>query len=227
MKTFRPALAEIIGTFALCFFGAGSICMMKMLNVGNGVDLIAIALTHAIVLSVAVSALMGISGGQFNPAVTFGLWIARKIETPRAAAFVVAQLVGATAAGFCVKALFPAGIYDQTHGGTPGLGPTVGFAQGVFIEALLTFFLVISVFGTAVSAKAPKIGGFGIGLTLFFDIIVGGPFTGASMNPARTFGPGLAAAFWDNHLVYWIGPLLGSGVAAWIYEYILGTGPDA
>jgi glycerol uptake facilitator-like aquaporin len=92
---------------------------------------------------------------------------------------------------------------------------------GVLIEAILTFFLLLAVFGTAVDKRAPKIGGFGIGLTLFVAILMGGPLTGASLNPARTFGPALAGGFWQNDLVYWIGPIIGAVIAALIYEYVI------
>src|SRR5258706_1550886 len=101
------------------------------------------------------------------------------------------------------------------------LAPGVSFGMGVLIEAVLTFFLLLAVFGTAVDPRAPKIGGFGIGLTVLVDVLVGGPLTGASMNPARTFGPALAGGFWQNDLVYWIGPIIGAIIAALIYEYVI------
>jgi len=94
-------------------------------------------------------------------------------------------------------------------------------SSAIVIEALLTFLLVFAVWGTAVDERAPKIGGFGIGLTICADILVGGPLTGASMNPSRTFGPALAAWHWNNHLVYWIGPFLGAAAAAILYNNLL------
>ncbi len=110
--------------------------------------------------------------------------------------------------------------------GTPDLGSGVGPMRGVIIEAVLTFFLVFVVFGTAVDARAPRIGGLGIGLTVALDILFGGPLTGAAMNPARTFGPALASAHWNNHLVYWIGPLLGGALAGLVYGRFLITPSD-
>jgi len=105
--------------------------------------------------------------------------------------------------------------------GTPDLGNGIGPAQGIVIEAILTFFLVFVVFGTAVDARAPKIGGLAIGLTVALDILAGGPFTGGAMNPARAFGPALAGVHWNHHLVYWIGPLLGGALAGMIYGRFL------
>jgi glycerol uptake facilitator-like aquaporin len=105
--------------------------------------------------------------------------------------------------------------------GTPVLGETTTVGQGIIIEAVLTFFLVFVVFGSAVDARAPKIGGLAIGLTVALDILFGGPLTGAAMNPARTFGPALAAGFWKFHVVYWAGPMLGGGLAGLVYGRFL------
>jgi glycerol uptake facilitator-like aquaporin len=93
--------------------------------------------------------------------------------------------------------------------------------QGIATEAILTFFLVLVVYGTGIDPRGPKIGGLAIGLTIVVDILFGGPITGAAMNPARTFGPALAAGVWDSHAVYWIGPLAGGGFAGWLYNTFL------
>ncbi len=92
---------------------------------------------------------------------------------------------------------------------------------------MLTFILMTAVFGTAVDSKAPKIGGFGIGLAVAADILVGGPLTGASMNPARSFGPALAAGFWEYHWVYWAGPIVGASAAAWLYSRFIAANASA
>ena len=114
----------------------------------------------------------------------------------------MAQLVGATLAGLLLRAVFPQAVWQAAELGTPMLGPGVSFGTGVLLEVVLTFFLLLAVFGTAVDPRAPKIGGFGIDLTVAFDILMGGALTGASMNPARTFSPALAGGFWQNDLVY-------------------------
>lgn len=221
----RAFLAEFVGTFALIFIGAGSIIMGAYTN--GGVGLLGIALAHGLVLSIAVTATMKISGGHINPAVTFGAWIGRQIETRRAMLYVVAQLLGAVVAAFLLKGLYPPDAVAGAALGTPMLGEGVSFAQGVVIEAVLTFFLVFAVYGTAIDPRAPAVGGFGIGLVLTFDILAGGPLTGASMNPARTFGPALAGGIWSDHLVWWIGPLIGGALAGLLYSRILMGRPAA
>jgi len=151
-----------------------------------------------------------------------------KIDLKKAVAYWIAQLAGATAAGLLCVGLLGTGAVG---GGTPdislvadsanALRQVVSSGQAIIIEAVLTFFLVFVVYGTAVDSRAPKIGGLAIGLTVALDILFGGPLTGAAMNPARAFGPALASGHWNNHLVYWIGPLLGGAVAGLVYGRFL------
>ena len=215
----RPLTAEFIGTFGLVFIGAGSI----VVNQASGaLGLLGIALAHAVVLSVMVTALMRISGAHFNPAVTFGLWLANKIEAKDAGLYVLTQLVAAVVAALLVKTLLPSVAGEITGYGLPRIASNVDLIQAILLEAILTFFLVSAVFGTAVSPEAPSgIGGFGIGLVLLFDILVGGPLTGAAMNPARAFGPAAIANDWIGQGAFWIGPLLGGAVAALVWGKVL------
>ena len=124
-------------------------------------------------------------------------------------------------AALLVKLLLPPEAVRNALLGVPVIANSISFNQAIGLEAILTFFLVTAVFGTAVSLDAPRVGGFGIGLVLLFDILVGGPLTGAAMNPARAFGPALVAGEWVGHLVYWIGPILGGVLAALLWEYFL------
>ena len=215
----RPLTAEFIGTFGLVFIGAGSI----VVNEASGaLGLLGVALAHAMVLSVMVTALMRISGAHFNPAVTFGLWLANKIEAKDAGLYVLTQLVAAVVAALLVKTLLPSVAGEITGYGLPRIANNVDLIQAILLEAILTFFLVSAVFGTAVSPEAPSgIGGFGIGLVLLFDILVGGPLTGAAMNPARAFGPAAIANDWVGQGAFWIGPLLGGAVAALVWGKVL------
>ena len=167
-----------------------------------------------------VSALGPISGGHFNPAVTLAVWIMGKITPLRAGAYVVAQLIGALGAGFALKVVFPE-AWQATNIGSPALGPGITPAIGIAIEAVLTALLVLAVIGTAVDGRAPKIGGLAIGLAVAADILMGGPLTGAAMNPARWFGPAVAAGAFADWYVWWIGPALGAAVAALVYRYTL------
>jgi aquaporin Z len=220
----RRVAAEALGTFALVFIGAAVV----VVNGGfpnSGIGLLGIALAHAVVLSVMITSTMSISGGHLNPAVTLSLLAVRRIDALSAAAYVVAQLVAAVAGAFLVKALFPPHVANATLVGVPVIASSVSLGKAIGIELVLTFFLVSAVFGTAVSPDAPRVGGFGIGLVLLFDILVGGPLTGAAMNPARAFGPALVAGSWIGQLVYWIGPILGGILAAFLWEFVLLPGP--
>jgi MIP family channel proteins len=213
----RRAVAELLGTFGLVFFGAGAVVTSGT----GGFGLLGVALVHAIVLSVMVSSTMAVSGGHVNPAVTLGFLATRRIDGRTAATYIVAQLIGAALAGLALKALLPGPMVRATIAGTPQIAGTITLPLAIAMEALLTFFLVSAVFATAVNPDAPKIGGFGIGLTLFFDIMVGGPFTGAAMNPARAFGPALTSGVWTGHAVYWIGPIIGGVVAALLWDKVI------
>ena len=223
MGSSRPALvAEAIGTFLFFFVGAGSIVLGDYMVAagGSGIGLLEVALAHGLALAVLVSALGAISGAHFNPAVTLGIWIMGRIPTPRAVAYVAAQLIGAAAAGFALKAAF-ADVWQPSSIGTPALGAGVSEMSGIAIEAVLTALLVLVVIGTAVDSRAPKIGGLAIGLAVSADILLGGPLTGAAMNPARWFGPAVAAGAFDSWWVWWIGPAIGAAAAALVYRFTL------
>jgi MIP family channel proteins len=164
-----------------------------------------------------VTALGHVSGGVFNPAVTVGLWATRRMSSIDAAAYIIAQLVGATA-GAALLLTLPQALREVANG-VPDLAG-VDFIQGTIIEAVLTFFLMLAIFGTAVDRRAPRVGGFAIGLMITVDIFAAGRITGAVMNPARSFGPELIFGQWNNALVYWIGPIIGAVLASLIYHYV-------
>jgi len=217
----RALLAEIAGTFMFFVIGAGAIiASVAAGSPANG--LLAIALAHGLALAIAVSVFGAISGGHFNPAVTLALAIARKHPWNRVLTYWAAQLIGAILAGLVLRLFFEPyyAAETATHLGTPTVAPTVGAGLAILIEAVLTMFLVWTVFGTAVSPDAPKIAGFGIGLIVTADILVGGPLTGAAMNPARHFGTAVVSGYLDNWYVYWIGPFIGAALAALSYRYI-------
>jgi glycerol uptake facilitator-like aquaporin len=143
-----------------------------------------------------------------------------RITPPRAALYVLAQLVGGLAAGLALKAVF-ADSWQPSALGTPALGAGITPLLGIGIEAILTALLVLAVIGTAVDPRAPRIGGLAIGLAVAADILVGGPLTGAAMNPARWFGPAVAAGAYADWYVWWIGPAVGAGLAALLYRTTL------
>ncbi len=220
-------VAEAIGTFALTFIGAGAILTTSFNDGAPG--LVGIAIAHGLILAIVVSATMNISGGHINPAVTIAMFCTGRIKPPLAIGYIVSQLVGATVAGILLMLIFksmgeagPEAIIACKLG-TPNLNAAVSPWMGVFVEIILTFLLVFAIFGTAVDPRAPKIGGFGIGLAVCVDILMGGPLTGAAMNPARTFGTllgglGDTSDLWSQHWVYWVGPIIGALLAAFVYD---------
>lgn len=213
----KKLTAEALGAFTLIFVGPGSVMLA---TASANVTLVGVALAHGFAIALMASALGAISGGHFNPAVTVAMWVTRRIETLPAVGYIVAQCAGGILGGLALMAFFPEGLRTAAHYGTPTLGAGVDFARGVGIEAILTFFLVIVIFGTAVDSRAPKLGGMAIGLTIAMDILAGGPLTGAAMNPVRALGPAVVSGVWTDHLVYWIGPIVGAVSAALLYHYL-------
>ncbi len=216
VAAWRKGVAEFIGAFTLIFIGAGAIIST------GGTDLVVIALAHGLAIGVMASALAHISGGHFNPAVTLGALVGRQISGRLALVYWVSQLLGATVAAVALLGVFPAAEWQTYHLGTPALGPAVGWGTAILVEAILTFFLVFVVYGTGIDPKGSfnAVGGLAIGLTISLDIMMGGPLTGAAMNPARWFGPAIVAQFFDNWYVYWIGPFIGAIVAGLLYANV-------
>jgi MIP family channel proteins len=238
-KLLRPCVAEMLGTFMLCFIGAGAICTDGW--TGGSVGLLGTAIAYGLALAVGVTATMNISGGHLNPAITIMFWVYKKIDNDKALFYILSQLLGALIAGAMLMLLF-ASSGGSTHLGTPHIATDVltttstgGWAKyqipatAIGIEAVLTFLLAFAILGTVVDPRAPKVGGFAIGMAIAAGMLIGGPITGGAMNPARAFGPGLwdAGAFgWEifrtSQVVYWIGPIIGALAAGGIYfKFIL------
>jgi aquaporin TIP len=217
--TLRRAVAEFVGTFTLLFIGVGSIVAAHQME---DPTLIGIAIAHGLAIGVMVSAVGHISGAHFNPAVTFGFLITRRIKPSIAAVYWVVQLAAATLAVLLIKGLLPSGTTEAVKLGVPALGGGVSAAAGFGLEAVLTFLLVWVVFSNAVDPGGAfkSIAGLAIGLTITIDILFGGPFTGAAMNPARAFGPQLVGSHWAHWWVWYAGPLVGGALAALVYELL-------
>jgi aquaporin Z len=211
----RHFIAEFIGTFALVFVGGAAIMAVAEGNLPDG--LLIVALAHGLILSIFVTALMRISG-HFNPAVTIGFVVARRIDPMMAGLYIVAQLLGAIVAAYALKGTFPVDVFLATRGGGQSIALSTTGTQAWFLEAIATFFLVFAVFGTAVDPKAPRVGGFAIGLTVTAGILAIGPLTGGSMNPAGSFGPAFATHIYEGQMIYWTAPLVGGIVAALLYD---------
>ena len=217
----RHAYSEFIGTFALVFVGSGAI-MTAHSNTGGIVD---VALAHGLVLSVAASAFMHIAA-HFNPAVTIGFLFTRRITPVLAGVHIVMQFAGAIAAAFVLKALYPVTVFDAARGGGQTISNAVDGMQAWGMEAAGTFFLMTAIYGTAVNKRAPNVGGFGIGLMLAAIILTIGPLTGASLNPARSFGPALASGVYEAYFIYLSAPVVGAVLAALLFESLIITRQD-
>lgn len=212
-------VAEALGTFALCYVG--------ILAIGNaspfGGD-VAVALAHGLTIAVMASAFMLVSGAHFNPAVTFACWIGKQISGRDAGLYVAVQVL-AGLAGALLAQLSVGG--DDISGGVPAVGGDVSTAAAILIEAILTLFLVLVVYGTGVDPRfGARIGGLAIGLTVTLDILAGGPLSGAAMNPARWLGPAVVAGAVElqTAAVYTIGPLLGGLAGALLYTKVIRPG---
>ena len=209
----RRGVAEFVGTFALIFVGAGSAIY------GN---VVGSAFANGLVIAVFVSAFGFISGGHFNPAVTLGFLVTRRISPVLAAWYWAVQFAGATLAALLLKWILWSAVESQSSLGAPTLYSEINSGKGVVIEAVLTFFLVWVVFATAVDGRGAfkQIAGLAIGLTITLDILMAGGLTGGAMNPARAFGPQLVGNHWSHFWVWYVGPLAGGVIAASLYELL-------
>lgn len=217
----KALVAEFIGTFALIFVGVGAIAG-NYLN-GGATGLTGIALAHGLTIAVMASATGAISGGHLNPAVTIGLFTAQKIDLQNTIGYIIAQCLGAISAAFLITLCVPQHALNAVNMGTPGVGQGVSAGMALITEIILTFFLVFVIYGTAVDKRAPKVGGLFIGLAVALDIFMGGPISGAAMNPARHLGPALLGGGLANIWLYWAGPVIGGILAAQVYSKILET----
>jgi aquaporin TIP len=214
--TGRRAFVEFVGTFALIFIGAGTI-----MSVGPQADTgtLEVALAHGLVIAVMVSAFAHISGGHFNPAITFGFLLTRRISVLLGVVYWIVQLGGAVLAALLLKWIFPAENRDATNLGAPAKH-TIDLGPALVVEAVLTFFLVWVVFATVADPRGTytAIAGLALGLVITFDSLIGYPLTGAAMNPARAFGPQLIANSWTDFWIWYVGPLAGGAIAALLYD---------
>ncbi|MCS7206619.1 MAG: aquaporin [Dehalococcoidia bacterium] len=222
MSTWRAALAEGIATLLFVFLGAGSAVVSGMFLAAPEAPfpparIIAIALSHGLGIALLAWATGHISGGFLNPAITIAAALTRRLGAGRALAYIVAQLGGAVLGAYLLKLVIPAPAQGSLGATTLGEGMSTG--AGLLAEAVFTFAIAFVVYATAMDGRGPKtLAPLAIGLTIVVDALVGVPLTGASMNPARTLGPAVAAGVWADHWVYWVGPLVGASLAALAYE---------
>jgi MIP family channel proteins len=205
--------AEAIGAFALVFLGAGAAAVNAWSN--GAVSHTGVSLAFGAIILVAVYSLGHISGAHLNPAVTFGFWVARRFPGSEVVPYVLAQLAGATAGAFALRATVGSfAVFATTR-------PAIPVFSALVVEIALSFFLMLVVMAVATDSRvAGEVAGLAVGFIVMVDALMGGPLTGASMNPARSFGPALATGQWASHWIYWIGPLIGMALAVPVYEYL-------
>jgi len=184
-----------------------------------------IALAAGLSIAIFSAALAPVSGAQFNPAITIGLWITKRVGTMEAFGYWIAQVFGGVLAAFLLKWIVPRDeAWQPVLGGTPDLSRDFTRLPAIGLEALITFLLVFVYFATRPDDDFSSRGrsGFTAGLIYALGILVAGPFTGAALNPARAFGPALASTHWANQGVYWVGPLAGGFLAGLVHDVLYG-----
>lgn len=212
-------LSEFLGTFALIFVGAGCVCADYYLakSGSQGFGLLGVAVAFGFVVVAIAYAFGYVSGAHINPSVTISMVVSKRMDAKTGFLYIVSQLGGAIFGGYLLKMLFPAAM--AVNLGTCTLGSGVTILQAIIMEAVITFFLVFVVYATAIDKRAtPALAGLAIGLVVLFGVMVGGTISGGSMNPARVFGPALASGHFDNHYIWWLGPIAGGVLAGLVYE---------
>lgn len=211
--------AEFLATFFFIILGAGTVVVTGTIT-GGDLDisrLLVISVAHGIAIMLLVTATANISGGHINPAVTISMILTKNISVLKGILYIACQIGGATLGALILCWLIP----ESGNLGSHGLGSNVTALQGLGMEIVLTFALVFVIFATAVDPKGlGKLAPIAIGLIVMADHLLGVPLTGASMNPARSFGPALVSMTWDNHWIYWIGPIAGGVSAAIVYKIL-------
>ncbi len=210
----RASLAEAIGTFALVFAGTGAIVVEAQTGALGHVG---VGLTFGLVVMAAIYAVGEVSGAHINPAVTIAFWASGRFPGRQVGPYLFAQIAGALVASGLLWALFPDAV---TLGATI---PTGSAVQSLVLEAVLTFFLMFVILGVAVGAKeVGLLAGVAIGGTVAFEALMGGPISGASMNPARSLAPALVSLDLAAQWVYLVGPVLGALLAVPAYRAVYG-----
>ncbi len=221
-KLAQKLLAELVGTFGIVLIGIGAICADQYLAaIGKpGFGSLGIALAYGMAVAAMISAWGQISGGHFNPAVTIGLWVTRRLGSIESILYGAAQLLGSLLGAYTIKAIVSDSVWEQVALGTPALAQDFTHAHAMALEGVTAFLWVSVALATLpnLGAREDRRGGLAVGLTVAMCALVAYPFTGAAMNPARAFGPALASHHWTNHGVYWVGPLFGAIFAAFLCD---------
>lgn len=222
MNAYKKYIAELVGTFALVFIAAGSVCADFYLrrSGGQGLGLLGISIAFGVVVIAIIYVTSYISGSHVNPAVTVSFWITKRMDPNTAIMYIISQIAGATLAGLALRTLFPDAL-KTVYLGTCILSSGVSVTRGILMEFIITFLLVFTIYGTLVDRRASAgFAGIAIGLVVLFGSMIGGTISGGAMNPVRAFGPAIASGQFTHHYVWWIGPILGGIAAAVVYDKI-------
>ena len=220
MNAYKKYMAEFVGTFALVFIAAGSVCADFYLRQsgGQGLGLLGTSIAFGLVVSAVIYATSYVSGSHVNPAVTISFWITKRMDPNTAIMYIISQIAGATVAGLALKTLFPDAA-KTVYLGTCMLAPGVTIGRGILMEVIISFLLVFTIYGTLVDRRAPAgFAGLAIGLVVLFGSMIGGTISGGAMNPVRVFGPAIASGQFTHHYVWWIGPILGGILGGFVYD---------
>ena len=218
----KQLVGEFLGTFGMVYFC--SIIAMHG-DVGN-LNLLGIGFANFLILMIMVYSTYSLSGAHLNPAVTLGFMITKKMDISQGLIYIIIQLIASIIAGIFLLFLSGDELLNAAKNssglGFPHLNPNYSIIIGLFFEILMTFFLVFVIWSVAIDTKITnQLIGVAVGGVVGFNILVGGPITGAAMNPARVFGPALIISDFSNHWIYWIGPIIGGISAAFLYNYLL------
>lgn len=215
----RRTAAEALGAFALVFAGCGAIVTDAHTHGALGV--VGVGLVFGLVILAAIAALGHVSGAHFNPAVTFSFYLTRHLPGRDALSYLAGQLAGATIAALLLWAIWPAQPADL--GATV---PSIAPLRAVIVEAVMSGLLMLVILSVATDTRALGApAAIAIGATIALDALFGGPLTGASMNPARSFAPALVSNQWRDFWVYLAGPLIGAPLGAFAYQFVRGEHP--
>ncbi|KAF9588854.1 hypothetical protein IFM89_023753 [Coptis chinensis] len=215
----QKLLAEVLGTFFVIFAGCGAVVID--LSKDKVITHAGVSITWGLVVMVMVYSLGHISEAHFNPAVTIAHATCKRFPWKQVPPYIIAQILGSTLASGTLRLLFGA-----KHAEYPGTIPVGSNLQSLILEIIITFFLLFVISGVCTDDRAIKeLGGIAVGAVILLNVIVAGPISGASMNPARSLGPALVYGRYEGLWVYFLGPICGAVLGAWAYIVIRNKDP--
>lgn len=221
------AAAELLGALTVTFFAAGSLVVdASAIGPDEGLGVLGIAAVTGVGYALAVAITLDRSGGHVNPVVSVAAWLTARVSATRAGVYVLAQLAGAALAAAVLAPLVPETALQATSYGATTVAASIGSLSAVTWELLIAFFYALAAFATLLDGSRTSFSPLAMGAAAFAAVALALPFTGASMNPARSFGPALLSGEWAMHWVYWVGPILGGALAGGVYDGVIKRAAD-